>query len=106
MTELDYKIIENETGKFALIYLSENLLGGSQAMEFNQALNKISENNINNIIIDLSKVELINSSGIGMIAGAFRELKAKDCELSLQNVPDNIIKLLEMTRLDKVIKMI
>ncbi len=106
MSEFEYKIMDDETGKYALVNLSESVLGGFQAMEFSQALDSISEDNINRIIIDMSRVNIINSSGIGMIAGAFRELKAKDCELMLTNVPEPVIKLLVMTRLDKVIKIV
>lgn len=106
MSEFDYKIMDDETGKYVIVYLSESVLGGFQAMEFSQVLDSISEDNINKIIIDMSRVNIINSSGIGMIAGAFRELKAKDCELLLTNVPEPVIKLLVMTRLDKVIKIV
>ena len=54
------------------------------------------------LIADLSKVELINSSGLGMLVAALRALKSSKIDFILISVPQKVKQLLEITHLNSV----
>ena len=52
-----------------------------------------------NIIIDLSRVTFIDSSGLGVILGRYRMIKAKNGEMILCGLNKNVNRVLEMSGL-------
>lgn len=101
MQDVILDITEFEKG--AIFKLNSELTGGSGAMVFQNSISdKVSEG-ANKIILDLSSVEIINSSGLGMIVSAHTTLKAKDVELVLVSLPKKVQDLVSMTHLDQVL---
>lgn len=88
----------------ALILLSGNVLGGPEAMEFSQGVKGCVEKGTPNVIVDLSGVEVMNSSGLGMLVAASRTLSAADGMLALVGAGEKLQKLFAMTRLDSVFR--
>ncbi|MFP4370576.1 MAG: STAS domain-containing protein, partial [Candidatus Kapaibacterium sp.] len=72
------------------------------ALEFTKELQKLASKNVDYIILDLSKVELMNSSGLGMLVSGLSSMKKNDIRLVLADVPEKVNNLLNMTHLDKV----
>jgi len=98
-----YFHVENHDSlKVAVIELNKEELGGTQAMEFYQIINGFKDDKINEIHVDFKNVYLMNSSGLGMLASSYRELKDTDSKIVLINVPEKIMKLLKLTQLDKI----
>ncbi len=54
------------------------------------------------IKIDADKLEYIDSTGLGILIGALKRLKQEDKDIIISNTRPNIVKLLEITGLDKV----
>ena len=54
------------------------------------------------IVLDLSEVTYIDSSGLGEILKLFLDGKAKGKSLALTRIPPTVQKILHSTRLDKV----
>lgn len=52
---------------------------------------------VKNVIFDMSEVEFMDSSGIGMIMGKYKKLKYVDGQVMVAAVPDNIDRLLKMS---------
>ena len=52
-----------------------------------------------NLIIDLSKITFIDSSGLGVILGRYRLIRAKNGELVLCGMNKNVNRVLEMSGL-------
>lgn len=52
---------------------------------------------VKNVIFDMSEVEFMDSSGIGMIMGKYKKLKYIDGKVMVAAVPDNIDRLLKMS---------
>ena len=50
-----------------------------------------------NLIIDLAKVTFIDSSGLGVILGRFRKIKAKGGQMILVGLNANIKRILELS---------
>lgn len=55
-----------------------------------------------NIILNLNQLSYIDSTGLGVIIGAYGRMKENGNELSLIHPRQNILKLLTITGLDKI----
>ncbi|HZP13325.1 MAG TPA: STAS domain-containing protein [Nevskiaceae bacterium] len=54
------------------------------------------------VIVDLSQVEYMDSSGVASLVEAFQRARAGKIEFSLQRVSDQVRKVLTLARLDKI----
>ncbi len=98
----DYKIIN---GIVAVISLPQFIVSGEEAMSFTNLLNDILEHLPKAIVIDLLNVELMNSTGLGMLAGAHNNLSRKDIPFYIINSNNKMMKLFKMTHLEDVFKL-
>ena len=64
-------------------------------------IEELYEMDVNEIILDLCKVELVDSTGIGFVIRIQNTLEKKEGQLVLMNVHDDIKKMLQIMRLDK-----
>lgn len=104
-SENTYKVdLVDGHNNIAKILLKKQVLGGNDALEFNLAIQKGKDMNVNAIIADLSQVELINSTGLGMLVGTMSTLRNSNIAFVLINVPDKVKYLLEVTHLNKVLR--
>ena len=55
------------------------------------------------LVVDLSGIELLDATGLGVLVGAHRRARLDGRELVLRGVPPRIARLLKVTRLDRVI---
>ncbi|MDA3844899.1 MAG: STAS domain-containing protein [Candidatus Kapabacteria bacterium] len=86
------------------VKVREQALGGNDALIFATKLDELRQDKFKHIIVDLSNVKLMNSSGLGMLVGGLSTLKKYDITMSLAAVPDKVNELLKMTHLDEVFK--
>jgi len=93
---------QNAHKSTAVIELSEQVIGGADAMDFSAKISELVASGTNRIILDLHKVEIINSSGFGMIVAAHTAVRKSAGVLILANVPVRVNKLLDMTRLSSI----
>lgn len=56
----------------------------------------------NKVLVDLSGVEYIDSSGVASLVEAFQKAKKSGVEFALVSVNDSARRVLELARLDKV----
>jgi len=94
----------DDTREIALVKLSKSVLGGNDALDFTTTLDDLTSNSARCIIVDASEVEIMNSTGIGMLANAHSNLTKNGFLMFIVNLPPKIMKLLTMTHLDKVFK--
>ena len=55
-----------------------------------------------NIVIDLQKVEFMDSSGLGVLVGGLKRVKSHQGSIALVCTQDNILKIFRITGLVKV----
>ena len=61
------------------------------------------ENDIyNQVVVDLSSLDFMDSTGIGVMIGRYKKLKTKEIPLYLTNPNKHIDKIFEMTGLYKI----
>ncbi len=93
------KIKTSEKYGAAVIELKGNVMGGDDTKDFNDLLHKLVEENKLNIVVDLSDVKFMNSSGLGMLIGGLTTMKKSNGSLKLARVGDKIESLLIITKL-------
>jgi anti-sigma B factor antagonist len=54
------------------------------------------------IVVDLSRVEFLDSTGLGVLVGAHRRLRARDGSLDLVCPHERVLKVFRITGLDNV----
>ncbi len=94
--------IHEENPNIGIIHLGKFVLGGNEAFDFVNQLEAFSKQGVKHIIIDLKEVELMNSSGLGMLVSGLRNMKKYDALLKLSGIPPKVENLLKMTHLDEV----
>jgi anti-sigma B factor antagonist len=94
-----------ENDNVQIIELPSKALGGVEALDFSLLCDKLFNDGAKTIIIDLEKVEVMNSSGLGMLVGALSKAKKINVSFALASAPDKILNLLKMTRLDGVFQL-
>jgi anti-sigma B factor antagonist len=110
-TNIKYEILDNSRG-IALVYAPEKLIGGREAFDFASITNLQSEINIHlefalqQLILDLSKVIALNSSGLGSLVALHRELNAKSIAFAIFNPSAKVQEILKITRLDQVFQIV
>ncbi len=85
-----------------MIAFAEEVLGGSEALELSALVREACAEPSARIVLDLSAVRRMNSSGLGMLVGALATVRTHNAKLFLAAVPDNVTSLLTMTQLISV----
>ena len=75
------------------------IMGGPDASMLHDQLHEYIKQGKKKVIIDLSKVDWMNSTGLGILISALTTLKKNQGELKLANVTDKIQSLLTITKL-------
>ncbi|MEX0945036.1 MAG: STAS domain-containing protein [Balneolaceae bacterium] len=88
----------------AIIEFKGNVMGGPDAVSLNEKLHELIEKNKTNVVVNLSKVKFMNSSGLGMMIGALTTMRKAGGDLRIANATDKIESLLIITKLITVFK--
>ncbi len=75
------------------------IMGGPDATVLHDQLHEYIKQGKKRVVIDLSKVDWMNSTGLGILISALTTLKRNQGELKLANVTDKIQSLLTITKL-------
>jgi anti-sigma B factor antagonist len=87
-----------------IIEFKGNVMGGPDAVSLNEQLHELIEQGKTNIVVNLSKVKFMNSSGLGMLIGALTTMRKAGGDLRIANATDKIESLLVITKLITVFK--
>ena len=93
---------EELRGDVAVLTLKGNLMGGPETTEVHDKVKEFTLTGIKKIVIDLSKVKWMNSTGIGALTGSLNLLNDVDGKLALANITDKIESLFVITQLSKI----
>ena len=93
------QIKEQKHGDVTVIALKGKMMGGAETMADHEKVKELSENKNNKVVIDLSKVKWMNSSGLGILIGCMTTLKNAGGELKLAAVTEKVQSLFMITKL-------
>lgn len=97
-------IKEKIIGDIVVLSLKGNLMGEPDTTDLRDKIYSLLQDNFVNIVLDLSKVKWVNSSGLGTLISSMTSIKNKGGELRLANVTDKVESLFVITQLIKVFK--
>lgn len=84
-----------------VIEVLENRLDAAIAVQFKDAIRDISSGAPSRVILDLGRVEFLDSSGLGSVVGAMKVL-APDRKLELASLQEPVHKVFRLTRMDTI----
>jgi len=86
----------------AVVELREKALDASNSEAFKKNMADSLES-FQKVVIDLSRVEFIDSSGCGALLSCLRQLTDRQGELRLCGVQKNVARLFELVRMNRII---
>jgi anti-sigma B factor antagonist len=95
-------IITKESGNITIIELKGNVLGGPDASALNDILHQLTGKKKKNIVVDLSGVQSMNSSGLTMLIGALTTIRNAGGEMKIAAPSKKIESILVITKLATV----
>ncbi|MBL7997909.1 MAG: STAS domain-containing protein [Candidatus Kapabacteria bacterium] len=96
--------ITQHTADTVSVALAENVLGGADAAEFSKHIQSLAEQGVRRVLVDMSAVRVMNSSGLGMLVAAHSTLRKFGGAVDFAAVPEKVTSLLAMTHLNTVFK--
>lgn len=91
----------NETDGTRVITVNESRIDAAVAILFKDAMRERSIDAPARMVLDLSNVDFIDSSGLGSIVAAMKQL-GRERQLDLAGLTPNVDKVFRLTRMDTV----
>ena len=73
------------------------------AAEVRDTLHAVLAASSGRLVVDLSDIELLDATGLGVLVGAHRRARLTGRDLVLRGAPTRVARLLRLARLDRVI---
>jgi anti-sigma B factor antagonist len=90
-----------ETNNTLIITVNEARIDASAAIRFKDSMRALTDDGPPHAVLDLSKVVFIDSSGLGAIVAARKQLRAGQ-QLDLAGLTPDVAKVFRLTRMDAV----
>jgi anti-sigma B factor antagonist len=98
------KIESQKVDGGVVVRVLESRLGADKATSFKETLGRFIESGDRLIVLDLSHVEFIDSSGLGAALSVLKRL-GKEGELIVCGATEPVIGMFKLTRMDRVFRM-
>ncbi|MEO5909276.1 MAG: STAS domain-containing protein [Pelobium sp.] len=95
---------KQKLGKLVLITINISEAGLNQSDDFKSFLYDCTEDTEPKLVIDMDKVNYMDSSFIGALVAGLKNVLSKNGEMALVKIQKDVLALFELTRLDKVFK--
>ncbi len=97
---MKFKTVQH--GNVTVIEVAGNLMGGPDAATLNTKLHELIEAGKKQVVVDLSGVEFMNSSGLGLLIGSLTAMKNAGGTLKLANTSEKIAAVIKITKLTPI----
>ncbi|MCK6542126.1 STAS domain-containing protein [bacterium] len=99
---MDYNIAENNG--VVVLELKGNIMGGPDATQLNDEIHTRIKQGKKNFVVNMQSVDLINSSGLGILISNLTTVKNNGGDLRLTNLSPKIKQIFQITKLATVFK--
>ena len=96
------KIQQTPEGEVMILNLSGKIMGGPDYEKFHSEIKTLIKEGYVDILLNMSKVSWINSTGLGILVSAFHTLKKNDGVMKICDVSARIDNILNVTQLKLV----
>jgi anti-sigma B factor antagonist len=91
------------TGRDASVLRIAGELDAMSVTDLRPVITRIGENRPSKVLVDLSRLRLIDATGVGAIVGLFKTVRAYDGSLAVVGVHDQPLAVLRLLQLDRVL---
>jgi anti-sigma B factor antagonist len=88
-------------GQFLIVAVSDSRIDAAVALDFKEAMRQTTEEGPLTVVLNLSEVDFIDSSGLGAIVATMKHL-APERTLVLAGLTPAVDKVFKLTRMDSV----
>ena len=100
-TEAFVNITSRHSGSALVITVDDNRVDASVAIEFKESVRSAAQEGVGPVILDLSNVTFLDSSGLGAVV-AVMKLLGKERPLELAGLTAPVSKVFRLTRMDSI----
>jgi anti-sigma B factor antagonist len=93
------KIKRSDRGDTVVLHISGKVLGGPDSDRFREAVSGLVEEGVKKLVIDLSDVPWMNSSGVGILISAYTSMRNADARVVFLNINERVKAILMVTKL-------
>ncbi|HWC33117.1 MAG TPA: STAS domain-containing protein [Actinomycetota bacterium] len=101
MAEINLVVEANERGPWTVLAL-EGEIDLYTAPKLKEQISELVATDRAQLVVDLSRVEFLDSTGLGVLIGGLKRAREKGGELALAGATEPVRKVLSITGLDKV----
>jgi anti-sigma B factor antagonist len=102
MSEIKKKYSGEGADKCVIISIDEDIVGLSHFNALNDLVSNEMKNGINIFNFDLSGLNSINSSGLGILISCLKNIKNSGGSLKIMNASEKILNIFKITKLNNV----
>ncbi|APX13339.1 STAS domain-containing protein [Tateyamaria omphalii] len=84
-----------------VVSVHDSRIDAAVAIEFKEAMRSATDNENDTVVLDLSEVQFIDSSGLGAIVAAMKQM-GQSRKLALAGLTPTVEKVFRLTRMDSV----
>jgi anti-anti-sigma factor len=88
------------------VFEPSGILNATSGNELRRQITDIINNGVNMLLIDMSKVTFIDSSGLGALVGAMQSVRNAEGELFVCSINDQVKMLFELTKINRVLNIL
>jgi len=99
------KTSTGQQGNVTVITLEGNLMGGPDASTLNTMLHQLLADGKKRVVLDLSGVQFINSSGLGLLIGGVNAMRSAGGTLKVAGASEKVRGLIKITKLEQVFEL-
>lgn len=94
---------ERPAGSYTVVTVLETRIDAEVADDFRAEITQIAQRGNRRLLLDLSEVAFVDSTGLGAIVASFKQL-GPDGDLAICGAQDSVGSLFRLTRIDKVFR--
>ncbi len=90
-----------EKGELCVVTVNEDRIDAAVAIKFKDAMREATNAGVPHVVLDLSRVEFVDSSGLGAIVAAMKQMGSTG-RLDLSGLTPTVEKVFRLTRMDSI----
>lgn len=95
------EIETEQVGNVTVLYC-EGSLDADTVTHFKKTANELLERGVTNFVIDASKLNFVDSMGLGVIISLLRRVKQRDGDIKISSLTPDVKSIFEITRLHRL----
>ncbi|MFY9550228.1 MAG: STAS domain-containing protein [Thermoanaerobaculia bacterium] len=102
MTGIEVKIEEEDRGNHAIVRIAGTLATGDTTRALQERLDKIAQEKTGAVVLDLSHLDHLDSTAIGVFVGNLKRFESQGRRFLLVQPRDRVASVLKITHLDSL----